>query len=149
MMRTLLLLCALAVGCSAAPHPAPGRAPALKPPVAPRHPKRIEQHGETRIDDYGWLRDKDSPEVVAYLKAENAYSDALIAPTAALREQLYAEIVGRIQETDQSAPVRLGEYLYYSRTFAGRQYELHARKRGSLDAPEEVLLDLNRMAEGE
>jgi oligopeptidase B len=119
------------------------------PPIAPRKPATVVQHGETRVDDYAWLRDKDSPQVLAHLRAEAAYTRAVMKPTESLQQRLYNEIVGRIEETDQTPPVRRGDHLYYSRTERGKQYETHCRRRGSMQAPEEVLLDLNRLAEGE
>ncbi|MGD0577564.1 MAG: S9 family peptidase [Bryobacteraceae bacterium] len=114
-------------------------------PIAPRRPKTIEQHGETRVDDYFWLREKDNPEVRAYLEAENAWTAAQMRDTRQLEERLYREIVGRIQETDSSAPVRSGPWLYYSRTLAGKQYKLYCRKPASA-GEEEVLLDANALA---
>ena len=108
-----------------------------------------ELHGERRTDDYFWLRDKADPAVIAYLEAENAYAAGVLGPTRGLQETLYQEMLGRIQETDQSVPYREGEHLYYSRTEEGRQYRIHCRKHGSLEAPEQVLLDLNALAEGE
>ena len=98
------------------------------PPVAPRQPTSVVQHGETRVDDYAWLRDKDSPQVLAHLETEAAYTQAVMKPTEALQQRLYREIVARIQETDQSPPVRRGEYVYYSRTEQGKQYETHCRR---------------------
>jgi oligopeptidase B len=85
------------------------------PPVADRRPVELTAHGHTRIDEYFWLRERDDPEVLAYLRAENTYGEALMAHTAHLREVLFEEIVGRIQQTDTSAPTRQGEYLYYTR----------------------------------
>jgi oligopeptidase B len=123
-------------------------APDLRPPAAPRVPRTEVLHGEERVDDYYWLREKGAPEVTAYLEAENAYADALMEPLASLREQLYGEMLGRIQEDDDTVPYREGEWLYYSRTEKGKQYPLYCRKRGSLEAAEEVYLDLNRLAEG-
>lgn len=118
------------------------------PPVAPKAPKVDTHHQDTRIDDYFWLRQKESPAVTAYLDAENAYTDAVTASTQELSETLYEEIKGRIQETDLSVPYRLGGFFYYSRTEEGRQYPFRCRKRGSLEAKEEVTLDLNALAEG-
>ena len=115
------------------------------PPLAPRRPKTIEQHGEIRVDDYFWLREKDNPEVRAYLEAENAWTAAQMRDTTELQELLYREMVGRIQETDSSAPVRSGPWLYYSRTLAGQQYKLYCRKPAS-GGEEEVLLDANALA---
>jgi oligopeptidase B len=118
------------------------------PPVARRVPHSVTQHGETREDDYHWLREKEAPAVRAYLEAENAYTEAVMRPTEALQERLYAEILGRIQETDLRVPYRKGGYFYYSRTEQGKQYPILCRKKGSLDAPEEITLDLNLLAEG-
>jgi oligopeptidase B len=146
------------------------------PPVAAVRPHAITQHGETRVDNYFWLREKDNPAVREYLEAENAWTAEQMRDTEPLQEQLYREIVGRIQETDASAPVRIGGWLYYSRTVEGAQYRIFCRKRaesgsvpaeadasGSLapgtgalaaDTPvverdgEEILLDANQAAEG-
>ena len=120
----------------------------LTPPTAKISPKTDRQHGETRADNYFWMREKSSPEVIAYLEAENAYADAVLAPSQALQETLYEEMKGRIQETDLSVPYKLGNYFYYSRTEEGRQYPIRCRKQGSLDAPEQITLDLNALAEG-
>lgn len=121
---------------------------ATQPPVAKRIPKTDTLHGDTRTDDYYWLREKESPEVIAYLEAENAYANTFLKPTEPMQEKLYAEMVGRIQETDLSVPYRNGGYFYYSRTEEGKQYPIYCRKKGSLDAPEEVTLDMNALAEG-
>jgi oligopeptidase B len=116
------------------------------PPVA-RVERRVHTlHGETRIDDYFWLRDRSDPEVIAYLEAENRYTGAVMGHTEALQEQLYQEMRGRIKETDLSVPERVDDYFYYTRTEAGGQYPIFCRRRGSLDAPEEVLLDQNPLA---
>ena len=112
-------------------------------------PAVSEIHGERRVDDYLWLREKEDPEVRAYLEAENAYTDAVMRPTEAFQAALYDEMLGRIQETDQNVPYRQGGFFYYSRTEQGKQYPIHCRRKGSLEAPEEVTLDLNRLAEGE
>ena len=94
------------------------------------------------------MREKDNPEVVAYLEAENAYTDAVMAPTAELRERLYHEIVGRVQETDTSAPTYFKGYWSYTRTVEGLDYEIYCRRLESMDAPEQVLLDSNELAKG-
>jgi oligopeptidase B len=120
----------------------------LTPPVAAKKPKETKIHGETLVDNYFWLREKTNPQVIQYLEQENAYTDAVMAPTAALQKQLYDEMLGHIKQTDVNVPYRLGEYFYYSRTEEGKQYPIFARKRGSLDAAEEVLLDQNEMAKG-
>ena len=120
----------------------------LGPPVARKLPKVDVVHGDRRVDDYFWMRDKTNPEVAAYLEAENAYSDAVMKPTEPFQAALYGEMLGRIQETDMSVPHRDGGYFYYSRTEAGKQYPILCRKKESLEAPEEVTLDLNALAEG-
>jgi len=128
-----------------APAPAPSPAPA---PVAPRRPHPIVVHGEPLQDDYFWLRDRDDPAVRAYLEAENAYAEAVLAPTRELQQALYDEMLGRIKQTDISVPYRDGAFWYYARTEAGRQYPIYCRKQDSLDAPEQLLLDLNELARG-
>jgi oligopeptidase B len=119
-----------------------------QPPVADKHPYVTVTHGDTLRDDYRWLREKTSPDVLHYLEAENAYCDAMMAPTLAFQETLYKEMLARIQETDVEVPYRRGGYYYYTRTEEGKQYAFRCRKKGSLDAPEEVTLDLNAMAVG-
>ena len=118
-----------------------------EPPVAKRVPRIEVVHGDTRQDDYFWLREKDSPDVVAYLEAENAYAESVTKPTAGFQEALYREMLARIKEDDQSVPYPFGGWLYYSRTETGKQYPIHCRKRQA-DAPEEITLDQNALAEG-
>ncbi|HJR17022.1 MAG TPA: S9 family peptidase [Gemmatimonadales bacterium] len=115
-------------------------------PVARVSPRVQNVHGETRIDDYFWLRDRSDPEVIAYLEAENSYTAAVMRHTEGLQERLYQEMRGRIKETDLSVPERIDDYFYYTRTEAGGQYSIFCRRHGSLDAPEEVLLDQNPLA---
>ena len=117
-------------------------------PVAERRQHAEMLHGETRSDDYFWLRVKTDPAVRAYLEAENKYADAVLAPLAPLRAQLYKEMLERIKQTDLSVPTRDRGYLYYTRTVEGQQYPIFARKRGSVDAAEQITLDLNEMAKG-
>ena len=119
------------------------------PPVAKKAPKTTEINGRTMVDNYYWLRDKKNPEVKAYLEAENAYTDAVMKPTEGLQKKLYEEMLSRIKETDIEVPYKEGDYFYYSRTEAGKQYQIHCRKKGGLDAPEEVVLDVNEMAKGQ
>ena len=127
-----------------------GETPAvMKPPVAKKVPKATEIHGEKLVDDYAWLREKQDPGVRAYLDAENAYADAVTAPSGGLRQRLYDEALGRIKETDLSVPYRHRGFYWYSRTEKGRQYPIACRKKGSLEAPEEVVLDLNEIARTE
>ena len=118
-----------------------------RPPTAKRDPRPITIHGQTLTDDYGWLRDRNSPETVAYLEAENAYAEEVMAGSAQLQQQLYEEMLGRIKETDVNVPFRKGAFFYYSRTEAGKQYPIWARKR-SPDGEEEIILDVNELAEG-
>lgn len=118
------------------------------PPIAPCRPHEIVTHGHTRVDDYYWLREKEDQHVIAYLEAENAYTATMLRETEALQQTLYHEMVGRIQETDQTVPVRIDDYYYYSRTAEGKQYPIYCRKHGSAGAPEEMMLDLNQLAEG-
>lgn len=120
-----------------------------KPPVAKRVPKEITAHGDKRTDYYFWLRDRKDPDTVAYLEAENAYTNAAMKHTDALQSKLYNEILGRIKETDLGVPVKDGPYFYYTRTEKGKQYPFYCRKKGSLQAAEEVLLDANLLAEGQ
>ncbi len=119
-----------------------------QPPVAEKRPVETTLHGEKRHDDYGWLRDKKDAKVLAYLEAENAYTDAWTQAQGPLRERLYQEMLARIQQTDLTVPYRKGGWLYYTRTIEGKQYPLHCRKPPSEDAKEQVLLDLNQLAEG-
>jgi oligopeptidase B len=119
------------------------------PPVAKRITKVTGIHGERLVDDYAWLRDKKNPDVAAYLEAENAYAEAILAPTKGLQDQLYAEMLSRIKETDQSVPYREGAYYWYSRTEEGKQYPIYCRRRERLDAPEQVTLDLNELAKAQ
>ena len=100
------------------------------------------------MDDFFWLREKSNPQVISYLEAENAHTEAVMKPTAAFQEKLYNEMVGHIKETDENVPYRQGDYFYYSRTVKGMQYPIYARKRGSTDAKEEITLDMNEMAKG-
>jgi len=120
--------------------------PEPTPPFAPERPVVLEAHGDRRTDPYYWLREKDNPEVIAYLQAENAYTDAVMAPTAGLQDRVYREIVGRIQETDTSAPTLFKGHWTYTRTVEGLDYEIYCRRAGSMDAPEQVLLDGNLLA---
>ena len=118
------------------------------PPVARRHPVEHVIHGDRRIDNYNWLHDKNNPEVIAYLNAENAYTDSVLAGTEAFQEKLYQEMLGRIQQTDLSVPYRLRGYLYFSRTEEGKQYSIHFRKQDAENSTDDLLLDLNALAEG-
>ena len=124
------------------------REAALAPPVAAVHSVTHQNHGEARVDPYYWLRERDNPAVLAYLEAENSYTEAMLAHTETLQDTLFEEMKGRIKETDESVPVAHGGYFYYYREEKGKQYRIYCRKKGSLDAPEQVLIDLNAEAEG-
>ena len=118
------------------------------PPVAKAERHQYSVHGETLVDNYHWLRERDNPEVIRYLEAENGYTDAVMAHTKPLQETLYQEMLGRIKETDVDVPVRRDNFYYYSRTEEGKQYRIHCRKKGNLEAAEEVILDENELAKG-
>jgi oligopeptidase B len=121
------------------------------PPIARQEHKETVHHGTALVDDYAWLRDKENPEVTAFLEAENAYAESVMAPLAGLRAQLYDEMLSHIKQTDDTVPFRDGSWWYYSRTEEGRQYAIYCRKRGSPSGPEgdeAVILDGNALAEG-
>ncbi|HLB30261.1 MAG TPA: S9 family peptidase [Gammaproteobacteria bacterium] len=117
--------------------------------IARKIPRDLTLHGEHIVDDYFYLREKDNPEVIRYLEAENAYTEDCLQNTAGIRERLYQELLARIKQSDLSVPWRYGDWLYYSRTEEGRQYPIHCRKPAGSESEEIVLLDLNAMAEGE
>ena len=119
------------------------------PPVAKILPVSDTRHGETRTDNYHWLREKNTPDVTAYLEAENAYTEAFMQPTEDLQTALYDEMLARIQETDLSVPYKQNGYLYYSRTEEGKQYPVYCRTLDEINASEEIILDVNALAEGE
>ena len=119
-----------------------------KPPKAAIIPERLERFGRVRMDNYYWLKDRTNPRVIEYLDAENAYTDAVMAPTKALQQALYDEIVGRIKQADSTAPVYDHGYYYYSRFETGQQYPIVVRRKGSMEAPEETLIDENALAAG-
>ncbi len=118
------------------------------PPRARTVPQRLEKHGHVRIDNYYWLRNREDPAVLEYLRAENEYTAARMAHTAPLQEALVAEFKARIPQSDVSAPYFKDGYYYYRRTWEGKDYPVYCRKRASLDAPEEVMLDVNEVAGG-
>src|SRR5208282_1534636 len=121
--------------------------PPIAPPIAKILPKEITVHGDTRIDNYFWLRDRADPDTIAYLEAENHYTESVMKHTEPLQASLYSEMLGRIKQTDSSVPVKRDDYYYYTRTEQEKQYSFYCRKRGSPDAPEELLLDANALAE--
>lgn len=163
--RTLWILLGLVfAGCATAPVPTvqPGDdanesaqaantatiARALRPPVARKVPHVRELHGDRFVDDYFWLREKGTPDVESYLRAEDAFADHTLAPLAPLRQHLFAEIVSHIAEDDESAPLKDGAHVYWRRFAKGKSYPVYLRKKASKDAPEEVVLDQNILAEG-
>ena len=118
------------------------------PPIAKIVPHEMTVHGDTRVDNYFWLRDRSDPDTIAYLEAENAYAKQILESTEKLQADLYDEMLGRVQQSDSSVPVKRGDFFYYTRTEEGKQYTYYCRKKGALGAPEELLLDGNAMAEG-
>ena len=117
------------------------------PPVPPKRPHVVSIHGDQVIDNYFWMRERDNPEVIAHLEAENRYTEEMTAHTAGLRERLYSEMRSRLREEDESVPDRYGPFVYFTRTQAGRQYPMVCR-RPIRNAQEEILLDINTLAEG-
>lgn len=142
LLNLMIFAMCLAISC--------GISPQAEPPVAMVEPKIDTMFGVEMVDNYFWLRDdsRSKPEVLDYLKVENAYSEAMMSHTEQLESTLYDEMLGRIKETDLTVPVQRDDYFYYSRTDEGKQYDTYCRKKGSLDAAEEILLDVNRLAEG-
>ncbi len=120
----------------------------LAPPIAKMIPHSETLNGDVRNDNYYWLKDKSNPEVIKYLEEENAYTSAMMKHTEKLQEELYKELLGRIKETDLTVPHKLDDYYYYSRTEQGKNYPIYCRKKGNLEAPEEIILDQNQLAQG-
>ncbi len=143
MKRTLVLAALLIVGVAGCQSTGP-----LSPPVAMKQPRSTTLFGDTRVDDYNWLREKESPATLAYLKAENAYTDFMMKPTAGLQDQLFHEIVSHIKEDDKGVPYRKGSFMYYSRTEEGKQYDIMCRT-GIGETREQITLDINELAKGQ
>ncbi|NIR52385.1 S9 family peptidase, partial [candidate division KSB1 bacterium] len=120
----------------------------LTPPTAVVKPKKLEKHGHVRVDNYYWLKERDNPKVIEYLEAENEYTEGVMAHTKELQEKLFEEIKGRIKQDDSSVPYKLDDYYYYTRFEEGKEYPIYCRKKETLQAPEEIMLDGNKMAEG-
>ena len=147
-MKRTLFLCAvfgLVAGCATSPE---NTSSDMAAPIAKKIEKELTIHGDTRIDPYYWLNQREDPEVIAYLEAENAYTAELMKGTEGLQETLYDEIVARIPKTDESVPYFLNGYWYYTRFVEGGEYPIYCRKEESLDAEEEIILNVNEMAEG-
>jgi len=140
LLRAMLLTAAVSLAAQAAD--------VATPPVAAKKPRVLTKFGDRRVDPYFWLRDKANPEVIAYLEAENRYTDAVMKPLEGFRDSLYKEMLARIKETDESVPYRRHGYWYYQREVEGLQYPIYCRRKGSMDAPEEVILDVNELAKG-
>ncbi len=122
---------------------------AAKPPVTERKPKIVGMHGDKLPDPYFWLREKDNPAVIEHLKAENTYTAAVMAPFKAFEDKLYHEILSRTKQTDVTVPYPQRGYWLYARTEEGKQYPILCRKKGNVEAPEEIVLDVNALAEGQ
>ena len=154
--RGLLLACLLAAPCShaneesAMPTSDTSTQPVIVPPVAAKHPHTLKKHGDTRVDNYYWLRDdeRQKPEVLDYLKAENAYTEAMLAPIKPLREQLYKEMVARIPQQDESVPYVKNGYRYQTRYEPGKEYAIYSRSKVEGNGAPALLLDGNQRAEG-
>ena len=121
----------------------------MKPPRAEKVPKSLEIHGHKRIDEYYWLNERENPKVIDYLNQENSFLKSELAHTEELQEELFLEMKSRIKEDDQSVPFELNDYWYYTRYEEGKEYPYYCRKLGSLEAQEEIILDVNEMAEGQ
>jgi oligopeptidase B len=138
----------LLISCKATPSTTKVMLPNIEPPKAKTEEHITAIHGLELKDNYFWLREKENPQVIAYLEAENAYKDAMTAHTNDFQKALYEEMVARINETDLSVPVKNKDYYYYSRTEKGKNYPIYCRKKDDLEAEEEILLDANALAEG-
>ena len=142
-------MCLLLLACSSADKMKQPADVKPAPPVARKIPRAEVLHGDRLVDNYFWLREKTNAEVIAYLNAENAYTDAVRKQAQPLEQKIYKEILSHVKETDVQVPYRRHGYYYYSRTEQGKQYSIHCRKKGSVDAAEEITLDLNELAKGE
>src|SRR5829696_1462301 len=148
LLLLLFVLCVLPINSKVVAQ-SNGGAGAPQPPMAEKKTKTTNIHGTTIVDDYFWLREKTNPAVMAHLQAENDYADSIMKPTAALQEKLYKEMLSHIKQTDTNVPYRWGNYFYYTRTEEGKQYPIFCRKKGSVDAPEEIVIDQNELAKGQ
>lgn len=147
-LLVLLVTCVLSISSNVIAQ-SNGGAGAPQPPMAEKKTKTTNIHGDTMVDDYFWLREKTNPSVQAYLKSEDDYALSAMKHTAGLQEKLYNEMLSHIKQTDENVPYRSGNYFYYSRTEQGKQYPIFCRKKGSKDAAEEIILDVNELAKGQ
>ena len=148
-LLVLFVTCVLQINSNVNAQSTNGGNGAPQPPMAEKKTKTTNIHGDTLVDDYFWLREKANPSVQTYLKSEDAFAEAAMKHTAALQEKLYNEMLSHIKETDQNVPYKNGNYFYFSKTEKGKQYPIFFRKKGSLDAPEEIILDQNELAKGQ
>ncbi len=152
----VLLSCIMLTACSSSDQQSTGVAPLTAeavgqaPPVAEKQAFTVVAPGGTRLDEYYWLRDdtRTAGKMLAYLNAENAYADAVMAPLAGFKDQLYKEMISRLKQDETTVPYLYKDYWYYSRYEEGKEYQIHARRKGNMDAPEEIVLDLNELAKG-
>ncbi len=140
----VVILITTIVACDTTPQ----RATDVEPPIAEKRPVELTTHGHTRIDNYYWLNERDNPEVIEYIEAENEYLITMMAHTERLQDRLYNEMRGRIREDDKSVPYKENGYYYYTRYEEGTEYPLYCRRKGSMDAPEEIIIDANKKADG-
>jgi oligopeptidase B len=142
-MFSLLIVTLLITSCDTQRRPT-----GVEPPVAEERPVELTLHGDTRIDNYYWLNDREDPEVIAYIEAENEYLNTMMAHTERLQDRLYNEMRGRVKEDDQSVPYKLDDYYYYIRYEEGGEYPIYCRRYESMDAEEEIIVNANELAEG-
>jgi oligopeptidase B len=147
-MRKIKYISCAVVAALLAPLLRPAYSQSAAPPIAEVRTTTFEEHGGTRADEYYWLRERDNPAVISYLEEENAYLEQVMGHTNDLQETLFGEIRGRIKQDDSTVPYRQGDYFYYTRFEDGKEYPIYCRKRGSLEADEQIILDVNELAEG-
>jgi oligopeptidase B len=141
-MRNFIALATLALALTACS----GEKASSPMPAPEKRPVTLETHGDKRVDDYYWLRERENPEVIAYLEAENTHTEKALRPFKGLQSVLFEEMKARIQQDEETAPYKRGDYYYYVRYIEGSEYPIHARKKGSLDAEEQIVLDVNKLA---
>ena len=139
MIKSTFILLTMAINLMAAEPQAP---------IAEKIPTKLKKHGDTRIDNYYWMKDKTNPKVINHLKAENAYTEEMMKDTKDLQAKLFEEMKGRIKEEDETVPYKDGSYLYYSRTQKGDEYSIYCRKKDATGTFEQILLNVNEMAKG-